>query len=120
MLQRRSYDSNGKADDVLPSARIQDILAAATWVRFVGHKVSLFLATKWRFFFFFFGSAFQKAEDGFGYRVPGLLQCANGQATPCSQHLVTAESIASIRILEYVSKPEHEYSQTSKVMGFKM
>lgn len=119
MLQRRSYDSNGKADDVLPSARIQDILAAATWVRFVGHKVSLFLATKWRFLFSFYIPE-SRPEDGFGYRVPGLLQCANGQATPCSQHLVTAESIASIRILEYVSKPEHEYSQTSKVMGFKM
>lgn len=43
MLQGRSHDSNGKVDDVLPSARIQDILAVATWVRFVGHKVHIII-----------------------------------------------------------------------------
>lgn len=119
MLQGRSHDSNGKVDDVLPSARIQDILAVATWVRFVGHKVSLFLATKWRFLFSFCIPE-SRPEDGFGNRVPGLRQCANGQATPCSQHFVTMDSIASICILEYLSKLEHEFSQASKVTGFEM
>lgn len=81
--------------------------------------ISLFLATKWRFLFSFCIPE-SRPEDGFGYRVPGLLQCANGQATPCSQHFVTMDPIASICILEYLSKLEHQYSQASKVTGFKM